>query len=92
MKQSKTLFCLNKKSKLSKEINMIDEITPEDIDRHYDSCMDSVNLINKIKAKEKITAQDQDTIDRNVEHLKIMLKKDFWTDKHDLTPIEQAVA
>ena len=72
---------------------MIDELTPEqEAQRNYDSCMDSVKLINKIKAKQTTSAQDQDTIDRNVVHLKIMLKKDFWTDKHDLTPIEQAVA
>jgi hypothetical protein len=66
------------------------EITAEEIARHYSSAMDSVNLINAGQP-EGMTDEDwADTVSRNVEHLQIMLAKDFWTTE-DLTPL-QAVA
>jgi hypothetical protein len=32
-----------------------------------------------------------DTVSRNVQHLEIMVAKDFWTDE-DLTPLNDAIA
>jgi hypothetical protein len=67
---------------------MID-LTPEDIARHYSAAMDSVNLINGGKP-EGMTDEDwADCLERNKEHLRIMLAKDYWTDE-DLTPLQQA--
>jgi hypothetical protein len=67
---------------------MID-LTPEDIARHYAACMDSVNLINGGKP-EGMTDEDwADCLERNKEHLRIMLAKDYWTTE-DLTPLQQA--
>ena len=59
--------------------------------RHYSAAMDSVNLINDLLAKPSITEEEQDTINRNVEHLEIMVAKDFWTTE-DLTPLTAAIA
>jgi len=66
------------------------EITAEEIARHYSAAMDSVNLINAGQP-EGMTDEDwADTVLRNVEHLQIMLAKDFWTTE-DLTPIQALV-
>jgi len=69
---------------------MIIENTPEQIAKHYSAAMDSVNLINALKAKPALTDEEVDTLARNQEHLVGMLAKDFWTTE-DLTPL-QAVA
>ena len=68
---------------------MNEEITAEEIARHYSAAMDSVNLINSGKP-EGMTDEDwADTVARNKEHLNIMLAKDFWTTE-DLTPLQGA--
>ena len=59
--------------------------------QQYRASMDSVNLINKLLAKPSLTEEEQDTVDRNVEHLEIMVAKDFWTTE-DLTPLTAAIA
>ena len=63
------------------------EITTEQIAKNYASALDSVNLIKELRAKENLTEEDEKTIQRNVEHLEIMLAKDYWTNE-DLTPFE----
>jgi len=63
----------------------------EEIAKHYSAAMDSVNLINAGQP-EGMTAEDwADTVERNREHLKIMLAKDFWTSE-DLAPLQAASA
>jgi hypothetical protein len=70
---------------------MTEEITTEQIARHYSAAMDSVNLINAGQP-EGMTDEDwADTVKRNKEHLEIMVAKDFWTDE-DLTPLQNAAA
>lgn len=64
--------------------------TPEEIAQHYSAAMDSVNLINQLMAQDSRTAEEQDTVDRNVDHLEIMVAKDFWTTE-DLTPLNNAI-
>jgi len=65
--------------------------TAEEIARHFSACMDSVNLINAGQP-ESVSDEDwADTVERNREHLKIMLAKDFWTTE-DLTPLRTASA
>jgi hypothetical protein len=67
----------------------MNDITPEQIAQHYSACMDSVNLINAGQPA-KMTDEDwADCLQRNRDHLKIMLAKDFWTTE-DLTPLQQA--
>jgi|TARA_R100000081_G_scaffold34360_1_gene15799 hypothetical protein len=64
--------------------------TPEEIAQHYSAAMDSVNLINDLMAQDSRDAEEQDTVSRNVEHLQIMVAKDFWTTE-DLTPLNNAI-
>ena len=63
------------------------EITTEQIAKNYAAALDSVNLINELKAKETLTEDEEKTIQRNLEHLEIMLAKDYWTNE-DLTPLK----
>jgi hypothetical protein len=58
---------------------------------HYSAALDSVNLVNELVAKADRTQEDNDTIARNVEHLEIMVAKDFWTNE-DLAPFHAAIA
>ena len=64
--------------------------TPEEIAKHYSAAMDSVNLINDLMAQDSRDDEEQDTVDRNVDHLEIMVNKDFWTTE-DLTPLNNAI-
>jgi len=63
------------------------EITTEQIAKNYAAALDSVNLITELRAKETLTEDEEKTIQRNLEHLEIMLAKDYWTTE-DLTPFE----
>ena len=69
----------------------MDDLTPEQIAQHYSAAMDSVDLLNAGQPEGMDDADWADTVSRNVEHLKIMVAKDFWTDE-DLTPFEDAIA
>ena len=69
---------------------MILELTPEQIAQQYASTMDSVNLINGAKPELMSESEWLDTMERNKEHIAIMLAKDFWTTE-DLTPFEDAL-
>lgn len=64
--------------------------TPEEIEQHYSAALDSVNLINALMAQDSRNEEEQDTVSRNVEHLQIMVAKDFWTTE-DLTPLNNAI-
>ena len=70
---------------------MTEQLTPEQIAKHYSAAMDSVNLINAGKPTGMDDAEWADCLERNKSHLKIMLAKDFWTDQ-DLTPLQAASA
>lgn len=69
---------------------MSDTLTAEEIARHYSAAMDSVNLINALAAQESRTTEEQNTVSRNVEHLEIMVAKDYWTTE-DLAPLNSAI-
>ena len=69
---------------------MINEtLTPEQIARHYSAALDSVNLIQAGKPEGMSDADWADCLERNKEHLRIMVAKDWWTNQ-DLTPLQQA--
>ena len=67
----------------------MNEITAEQIAKHYSAAMDSVNLLQAGKPELMEDAEWADCLSRNKEHLKIILAKDFWTNE-DLTPLQQA--
>jgi len=69
---------------------MIDLTPEQQIAKHYAACMDSVNLINGQKPEETTDEEWEATLERNREHLRIMLAKDFWTNE-DLSPLQAAV-
>ena len=68
---------------------MENEITAEQIAQHYSAAMDSVNLINAGKPELMEDAEWADCLQRNRDHLKIMIAKDFWTTE-DLAPLQAA--
>jgi len=70
---------------------MTEEVTAEEIAKHYSAAMDSVNLINGGQPESMDADEWADCVARNKEHLNIMLAKDFWTTE-DLTPLEEAAA
>ena len=66
---------------------IVQEVTAEEVARHYAACMDSVNLINAGQPEGMKDAEWADTVARNKEHLAIMVAKDFWTTE-DLAPLQ----
>lgn len=73
---------------------MIDTPNAEEIAQHYRAIGHSVDLINAIIAGDQMEEDDaddrQDCVDRNVEHLEVMLAKDFWGDE-DMTAANAAI-
>lgn len=70
---------------------MENEITVEQIAQHYKAMGDSVDLINAGQPEDMTDEEWADCLSRNVEHLKIMVAKDFWTDE-DMTAVNAAIA
>jgi hypothetical protein len=68
----------------------VNDLTPEQIARHYSAAMDSVNLLNAGKPADMSDEDWADCVKRNKDHLEIMLAKDFWTNE-DLKPLQDAV-
>ena len=68
--------------------------TVEEIAQDYTAMGHSVKLINGIidgsKMVDDEAADKQSAVDRNVEHLELMVAKDFWTDE-DMTDVESAI-
>ena len=65
----------------------------EQIAQHYSAMLDSVNLIDEMRANppEDMTDEEiKNCIDRNVEHLEIMVAKDYWTDEN-MTAVNAAI-
>ena len=73
----------------------MDELTAEQIAQHYTAMGHSVDLINAIIAGTEMADDDaadkQDCVNRNVEHLQIMVAKDFWGSE-DMTAANAAIA
>ena len=59
--------------------------TAEDIAQDYTAMGHSVELINDIIAGTSMVDEEaadrQSTVDRNVEHLELMVAKEFWTNE-----------
>ena len=74
---------------------MSDEVkTAEDIAQDYTAMGHSVDLINGIidgsQMSEEEAADRQGAVDRNVEHLELMVAKDYWTNE-DMTAVDAAI-
>ena len=73
---------------------VLDVPSTEEKAQHYKAMGDSINLINEMRtnAPENMTDEEvADTISRNVEHLKIMVAKEWWGDE-DMTAANAAIA
>ena len=72
----------------------MDELTTEQIAQNYSAMGDSVDLINAIIAGEAMAdeaaEERQGCVDRNVEHLELMVAKDYWTSE-DMTAANAAI-
>ena len=62
----------------------MEELTQEEARVSVNAAFDSVNLINEINVLVEKSQEDLDTLDRNVEHLEIMMAKDWFVS--ELTP------
>jgi hypothetical protein len=73
-------------------IELIKEVTPEQVERNYNAAMDSVNLLNDGKPEGMLNADWENTVKRNKEHLEIQIAKGAYYAGYDLKPFEDAVA
>ena len=74
---------------------MSDEVkTAEEISQDYTAMGHSVDLINGIidgtQMADEEAADRQGAVDRNVEHLELMVAKDYWTTE-DMTAVNAAI-
>ena len=64
---------------------MTDTPTADEIAAHYTAMGDSVALITDVIAGNAMANDDaadrQGCVDRNVEHLELMVAKDYWTNE-----------
>ena len=70
---------------------MTDAPTTEEIAAHYVAMGHSVDLINAGQPEDMSDEDWADTVSRNVEHLEIMVAKDYWTTE-DMTAANAAIA
>jgi len=63
----------------------------QETDRHYKAMLDSVSVVDGIVAEPAPYLDSEQRLRANVEHLEIMLGKDWW-DGYDLTLINDAVS
>ena len=69
----------------------MEKITDEQIAENYIAMGHSVDLLNAGKPEEMEDDMWTDTVSRNVEHLKLMRAKDYWTDE-DMAAVDKAIA
>jgi len=70
---------------------MTDTPTTEEIAQHYTAMGHSVDLLDAGKPDEMEADDWTATKARNVEHLELMVAKDYWTDE-SMTAVNKAIA
>ena len=70
---------------------MTDTPTAEEIAQHYTAMGHSVDLLNAGQPEDMSDNDWAGTVQRNVDHLKLMVEKDFWTTE-DMTSTNAAIA
>ncbi len=78
---------------MTNEISTADVKTKEEIAQDYSAMLDSVNLLDKMRTNPPVDMTDEEVancISRNVEHLELMVAKDYWTDE-DMTEVNKAI-
>ena len=56
----------------------MENLTQEEIQHSINAAYDSVNLINELNLIAELSNEEKDTLDRNKEHIKIMLAKEWF--------------
>ena len=73
----------------------MDDLTAEQIAQNYSAMGDSVSLINDVIAGNAMADDDaadrQDCVDRNTQHLELMVAKDYWTTE-DMTAVNTTIS
>ena len=73
----------------------MDYLTTEQIAQNYSAMGDSVALINDVIAGNAMADDDaadrQDCVDRNTQHLELMVAKDYWTSE-DMTAVNTTIS
>ncbi len=67
------------------------ELTAEEIAQNYTAMGHSVDLLNAGKPEDMENDDWTDTVARNVEHLQLMVAKDYWTTE-SMTAANAAIA
>tara|TARA_R110002094_G_scaffold149909_2_gene138409 strand:+ start:122 stop:343 length:222 start_codon:yes stop_codon:yes gene_type:complete len=70
---------------------MTDTPTAEEIAQNYTAMGHSVDLLNAGQPEDMSDADWADTVSRNVEHLQLMVAKDYWTTE-SMTAVNAAIA
>ena len=70
---------------------MTDTPTAKEIAQDYTAMGHSVDLLNAGKSEDMKDADWTDTVSRNVEHLELMVAKDYWTTE-SMTAANAAIA
>jgi len=70
---------------------MTDTPTTEEIAQHYTAMGHSVDLLNAGQPEDTSDADWADCVSRNVEHLQLMVAKDYWTTE-SMTAANAAIA
>lgn len=68
----------------------METLTTEQIAQNYSAALDSVTVINELMALDARDEDETDAVARNVEHLELMVAKDYWTTE-DLAPLNAAI-
>ena len=68
----------------------METLTTEQIAQNYSASLDSVTVITELMALDTRDAEQTDAVARNVEHLELMVAKDYWTTE-DLAPLNAAI-
>ena len=72
----------------------MDELTKEQIAQNYTAMGHSVALITDVIAGNAMAADDaadrQDCVDRNTQHLELMVAKDYWKSE-SMTAVNSAI-
>jgi len=62
------------------------KFTPEQVAKSVSAAYDSVNLISELKAKENLNQEETDMLNRNIEHIRIMMGYEWFA--AGLTPLQ----
>ena len=68
------------------------ELTAEQIAKSISAAYDSVALIAELNAKETLTEEETATVTRNVEHIRIMMGKEWFVAGLTVTQITELQA